>query len=138
MDLITIAVIACICSAFLSARHWHKCVYTDCRTFDDCINDIRAMNTYNSYFFSAIVIFFGFTIGEGKDIVSTSSAIMLLSAFVFASCAIFFIPFKKSINNNDVASKNIKWLWLYTLLLSQWTVISCVFGVISVIAQKLF
>ena len=95
------------------------------------------MNTYNSYFFAAGLVFFGLIIDKGIGIVPKSSVVLLIFAFLTASAAIFFIPLKKTSNKNCPAAKK---LWLYTLLLSQFTVILTVVGVLSavVVGFKLF
>ena len=125
----------CLFSAIWSFKYWNNKIKTDIRSFDECIDDIRAMNTYNSYFLTALIIFLGFTIDEGVDILPKSSLIMLLAAFIFAAFAIFFIPLEKP--KCDGGATNAKTLWIYTLLPSQWTVILCVFGITNIILSKL-
>ncbi|MEE8167626.1 MAG: hypothetical protein V3T58_01990 [Candidatus Hydrothermarchaeales archaeon] len=135
MILSTIAIGTCIFSASWTYRYWIKKIKTDSRSFDECINDIRAMNTYNSYFLAAIIVFLGFTIDKGIDILPKSSLIMLLAALVFAAFAIFFIPLEKP-KGADGAT-NVKTLWLFTLVPSQWVVILCVFGIVNAVLPKL-
>jgi hypothetical protein len=135
MILSIIAISTCIFSAIWTSRYWVQKIKTDIRSFDECIKDIRAMNTYNSYFLTAIIIFLGFTIDKGIDILPKSSLIMLLAAFVFAAFAIFFIPLEKP--KCDGGSTNAKTLWLYTLLPSQWVVILCVLGIVNAVLPKL-
>ena len=135
MILSIIAIGACMFSAICSLRYWNNKIKPDIRSFDECMNDIRAMNTYNSYFLTAIIIFFGFTIDEGVDILPKSSLFMLLIAFICASLAIFFIPLAKT--KFDECEKNAKTLWIYTLLPSQWTVILCAFGITNAVMSKL-
>lgn len=129
-----IALGSCIFSITWTFRYWIKRIKTDTRSFDDCINDIRAMNTYNSYFLAAIIVFFGFTVNKSV-VLPKSSLIMLLAAFIFAAFSIFFIPLRKSAADSGAASA--KALWLYTLLLSQLVVILCVFGIVNVILLKI-
>ena len=135
MILSIIAIGTCIFSAIWTSRYWVKKIKTDIRSFDDCINDIRAMNTYNSYFLAAIIIFLGFAIDKDIDILPKSSLIMVLAAFVFAAFAIFFIPLEKP--KSEGGSTNVKMLWLYTLMPSQWVVILCVLGIVNAVLPKI-
>jgi hypothetical protein len=103
----------------------------DARDFKSIIEDIRAMNTYNSYFFAGILLFFGLIIGKGLTDVPKSSLDLLLLAFLFASASIFFIPLKKPQDKQPI--DNAKRLWLSNLILSQFTVILTVLGVLNAI-----
>jgi len=131
-----IAISTCMLSLIWTSRYWAK-IKTDIRSFDECVNDIRAMNNYNSYFLAAIIIFLGFTIDKGTDILPKSSLIMLLAAFVFAAFAIFFIPLEKRKRKRAGDLTNVKTLWLLTLVPSQWTVILCVLGILNAVLPKL-
>lgn len=132
-----IAISTCMLSLIWTSRYWAKKIKTDIRSFDECVNDIRAMNTYNSYFLASIIIFLGFTIDKGIDILPKSSLIMLLAAFVFAAFAIFFIPLEKRKRKRAGDLTNVKTLWLFTLVPSQWTVILCVLGILNAVLPKL-
>lgn len=133
MDLVIwIAVAGCVVSLIYTSLHWYFRVRNDARDFEYIITDIRAMNTYNSYFLAAILVFFGLIIEKGiTTIVPKSSLVLLTFAFLFASASIFFIPMKKPQDRADKAT-NARKLWLYTLILSQFTVILTVLGVLGI------
>lgn|GEM_PF-1485605 len=135
MILLIIAIGACGFSYVLTHRHWVKRVKADVRSFDCCIGDIRAMNTYNSYFMAAIVIFLGFTLGNGTEILPKSCLGMLLSAFLFAATSMFFIPLEKP--TGDESSLSAKRYWLFVVVLSQWVVILCVLGIVNAVLPRL-
>ncbi len=128
MDLVLWAAIALGGAAVVGT--WLECHYRvqkDVRDFEYCIQDIRALNTYNSYFLAALVVFFGLVMEKGATIVPKSSLLLLALAFVTASASIFFIPLKKP----EKGPGSARGLWLYTLLLQQLTVILTVLGVLS-------
>jgi len=88
------------------------------------------MNTYNSYFLAAMFVFFGLIIEKGVTLIPKSSLGLLVLAFFSASASIFFIPLKKYSGYDQCSARR---LWLYTLVLSQFTVILTVVGVLSAI-----
>ena len=122
-----IATLLALCAAEYSYRYWHKHVMHGERDFDYCVADIRAMNTYNSYMLTAILVFFGFVLDGGWVLLPECALELLLFAFGFASAAIFFIPVKKPPYLEP--SSGILRLWIYTLILSQTTVIFTVTAV---------
>ena len=127
--IIWIAVMLCGISAMFSTVYWKLKIKFDARDFPVCIDDIRAMNTYNSYFLAGILIFFGLIIEKGITFVPKSSLYLLIFAFISASLAIIFIPVKKPSSGAGKA----KYLWLYTLIFTQFTVILTAVGVLNVI-----
>lgn len=130
MDIIIwIAVMLCGISAIFTTVHWKLKVISDGRDFEDCIADIRAMNTYNSYFLAGILIFFGLIIEKGITFVPKSSLYLLIFAFISASLAIIFIPLKKPFYGAGKA----KYLWLHTLIFTQFTVVLTAVGVLNAI-----
>ena len=71
MDLVLwIASAGCIVSLTYTSLHWYFRIRYDARDFECIIADIRAMNTYNSYFLAATLVFFGLII-ENSDNVNT-------------------------------------------------------------------
>ena len=130
-----IAIIGCLLSSTLTLRWKSRKIKEDGKEFDDYINDIRAMNNYNSYFLSAIMIFFGFIMEKDINIVLKSSLIMILVSFVFAAVSLFFFPVIKKEEPKDL--KNIRARWLCALLPSQWVIVLCVLGIINAVLSKL-
>ena len=137
ISLATLTVLASL--AVLLRREAYRTDFDE-RLRDDYVGDIRAMNTYNSYFMTAIVVFFGFAFGAtngGSQNDLPHSALMMLSlAFVAASAALYYVPVRKisGANPNDRAPiRAIHSRWLAVIICSQLTVILCVFGVLTIV-----
>jgi hypothetical protein len=105
---------------------------SDTRSFDDYVGDIRAMNQYNSYYVAALVIFLGFAI-EG-ELVSDSALILLLMAFLAGSLSIFFFPLRRP--QPGAAKTRVREYWLFKVIATQWTVILTVFGIATVVTER--
>lgn len=94
------------------------------------------MNTYNSYFLAAIMIFIGFAIDKGTDVLPGSALVIFLLAFIFAAFAIFFFPLKRP--KDGMTPESMRRLWLLTLISSQWVVILSAGGIANAVLSKLF
>lgn len=127
--------LACVASTLWSVRYWRRWIRDDTRTYDDSVGDIRAMNTYNSYFLAAIVIFLGVT--QDQPLfggVPSVSLVLMAAALLSAAVALFYIPSKKPAHEG--APTNVKRIWLAKLLPTQWTVILAVSGVLSSVVVR--
>jgi hypothetical protein len=128
--------------AILLMRDAHREEFDE-RSRDDYVGDIRAMNTYNSYFMTAIVVFFGFVFGAtsgGRNNDIPHSALTMLSlAFVAAASAMYYVPVRKTSSTTDSNDRNqrrgIHGRWLAAIICSQLTVILCVFGVLNIVVS---
>jgi len=127
------AYVLCCISATYTTLHWVFKVRHDSRSFDYCIRDIRALNTYNNYFMAAILVFLGLVLKE-FGAVPKASLFLFLSAFISACFSLFFIPLEKPEKGEGVG--RAKQLWLYTLIFSQFTVILTAAGVLSAVAIR--
>lgn len=119
------AVAGCAASLFSTLRYWNRCTPDDKRADEHYIEDIRALNTYNSYFLTAILIILGFTFEQGAKL-PTTALILFLAALLAAGSGIFFFPVRRE-------SHLIRRLWLWKLIPSQWTVILSLAGAIGVV-----
>ena len=133
--IIEIAIILCFVALFVDIYRWFSCLRSDHREFDDYVKDIRAMNTYNSYFLGAIIVFFGLIVQQPEPVVSITVLIMFLAAFVFSGCAIFFHPIPKPEGNK--ATFGIICRWFLALIPTQWTVILGTAGFVSLMISSL-
>ncbi len=127
--------VLCLTSFIRSYFSWRRMDFVN-RNFDYCVNDIRTMNTYNSYFLAAIMIFIGFAIDKGTDVLPASALVIFLLAFIFAAFAIFFFPLKRS--KDGMTPESMRRLWLLTLVSSQWVVILSAGGIANAVLSKLF
>lgn len=114
---------------------WFRHLQSDSRTHEECWGDVRAMNTYNSYFMSAIVVFFGLVVDKGLDTVPISALIMFLAAFVSASSAIFFFPVQRP--RDGAVSPGVRRRWFCALVPTQWTVILGTGAVVNIAVSLL-
>ena len=115
-----VAGLLCLVSVVVTLTRWPD-LRSDGRSYDDCFKDVRAMNTYNSYFLGATIVFFGLVAGTDSQVVPASALWLFLGAFVCSSVAIFFFPIKKPIDGGH--SAGAKRRWLLALIPTQWTVI---------------
>jgi hypothetical protein len=115
----------------------------DTRSYDEYVGDIRAMNSYNSYFVGAIAIVIGLVV-EGRDL-PDAALILLLLAFGCGSGSMFFFPITRPIKSSNPSRTRVashskfprNW-WLSKIVLSQWTVVFSVFGICDVVVQAVF
>jgi hypothetical protein len=119
----------------------------DERTWDVYINDIRAMNEYNAHFMEGIVIFLAVAVVGSEIVVYEIGLVVLLVAFMQAALAMFFLPLPRvqerdpSEAANDAqaqygrAMSYVKRKWVYTIILSQGTVIFTSTGVLGIIVN---
>jgi len=133
--IVGLAFLGAVSSCLLSTRHWQRCEKVDSRTFDYCIQDIRTMNTYNSYLLAAVIVFLGLSIQKAGMAIPFSALILILCSFLTACSAIFFIPIRKPEDNGN--SDAVRRLWVYTLILSQWTVILAALGITNAVLSLL-
>ena len=128
--LIEISIVLCVTSLAFDIWRWFRCIKTDQRTYDDCVNDIRAMNTYNSYFIAAIIIFFGLVADKGAHSLPISALIMFLASFLCAASAMFFFPIQKTASS--ATNPAVRKRWLLVLIPSQWTIVLFTCGLLDV------
>ena len=133
---IGIALTGALISGLLTVCHWSRHIKGGRRSFDYCISDIRAMNTYNSYMLVGTMIFLGFAVEKIPTIIPNIALVLILCSFLSASIAIFFIPLHKP----DDASEPLaaRRLWLCTLIPTQWTVIFAVLGITNAVVSRVF
>jgi hypothetical protein len=98
-----------------------KGICSDRRSFDDYVQEIRAMNTYNSYFISAIIVFLALVLDKGMDKLPHGSLNMLLIALFCSAFSVFFFPIRKP--RPGAPSLGIRIRWVCVLIPAQWTVI---------------
>jgi hypothetical protein len=133
--LLTIAVGLCLLSFVWSLLRAQQ-IGTDARSYEDCVQDLRAMNTYNSYFISAIIVFLGVALDKGLEKLPKPVLMMLLAAFCFATFSMFFFPVQKPQAPTTVSSA-IRMRWLLALIPTQWTVIMVTCAVINILLPHL-
>jgi hypothetical protein len=124
-----IAWMATIAWCFTAGQH-------DDRTWGDFIEDIRAMNQYNSYILAAIVIFLGFTQRPAGTPVPSAAVAMLLSAFTFGALSMFFFPIRKRTGGEGTSPPPglpVRVYWVCDVLASQATIVFAVFGLWTLI-----
>ena len=134
------AVSAIVSISILLRRNAHRSNFDD-REREDCVSDIRAMNTYNSYFMTAIVVFFGFAFGAtagGSGNQLPHSALMMLSvSFLSASAGMFYVPIRKLKSGAAEVTPSslsaIRSRWVAVIICSQLTVIFCAWGVLNIV-----
>jgi hypothetical protein len=104
----------------------------DDRQWKDFIDDIRAMNQYNSYLLAAIVIFLGFVQARADSAGVSRAVTMLLIAFSFGALSMFFFPIRKRVPGGTGSGLEpglpVRAYWVLDLLASQATVVFAVFG----------
>jgi hypothetical protein len=129
---LVLAVTVAIAVAAVTVARVLRGFRSDTRSYDDYVGDIRAMNEYNSYYVAAIVIFLGFAI-EG-DVVSDRALIVLVMAFLAGSLSIFFFPIQRT--QPGASTARVRGYWLFKVIATQWTVILTVFGIATVVAER--
>lgn len=140
---VAIGVALCLCLYFRRPQ-WceNGKLADDDRTWENYIDDIRAMNTYNGIFFGIITIFLGIVIGNDQKILPISAIFLFMLAFVSASYGIFFFPIhKRKIPNTEPPRyhmKELRTVWFRTLIASQFTVVFTVCGVLSVLVGRMW
>lgn len=129
-----IAVATCLVIFIVDLVRWFTHLQADNRTWNDCWGDVRAMNTYNSYFIGAIIVFFGLVADPDKGLktIPITAFIMFLAALVLAACAIFFFPIHKHSGGDAVASAGVRRRWLWALIPTQCTIILGTAGITNV------
>lgn len=133
--MLTVALGLCVLS-FLWRLLWLRQVGRDARSYDDCIQDLRAMNTYNSYFISAIIVFLGLALDKGLEKLPQSALLMFLAAFCFAALSMFFFPVRKP-HDPAMASSGIRVRWMVSLIPTQWTIILVTCAAINTLVPHL-
>lgn len=140
ISVVSIAGALCTLSFTKSTHYWFSNIRDGYRTFDECIADIRAMNQYNSWFLAGSIIFLGLIIEKGNVELSDTATLLIVASLITASAAIFFIPLQKpgcSLISMRPKSMRSKQLWLSTLILSQWTIILMLSGVIYGVLSRI-
>lgn len=114
-----------------NVMRWKTIWRSDDRDWNDCVGDIRAMNTYNSYFMGGIMVFVGLVTGASNDLTAlpVTAFIMLITAFLFAASAIFFFPIRKK-GTEATSGMRIRWFWV--LYPSQCTVLFSTGGFVNI------
>ena len=123
----------------------------DERSWDVYIADIRAMNDYNAHFLEGIVIFLAVAVVGSEVFVYEVGLTVLLAAFVLASLAMFFFPLPrvaekeadtdggaKPERDREGETRRLMYVrrkWIFTIVLSQGTVILTSTGVLAIIVN---
>jgi hypothetical protein len=132
MGALIAATAAAIGSSLLTVYRVRDRFGGDTRSYDDFFDDVRVMNQNNSYFVAAIVIFLGFAV-EGR-LVPDEALVLLLVGLMTGSVSIFFYPVRKL--DQVEAGPEVRGLWLFKVVATQWTVIFTVFGVSVVVVDR--
>jgi hypothetical protein len=139
---IVVAVCMAVVVTMVTLLYWLTSgARSDCRSQENYITDIRAMNSYNSYFVGAIAIVIGL-VAEGR-ILPDAALVLLLVAFWCGSGSLFFFPLPRPGSaapgsGDGPAPALTKGWWLSKVVLSQLTVVFSVFGISDVVIEAVF
>jgi hypothetical protein len=109
----------------------------DHRVHRDYINDVRAMNRYNSYFVGAIVIFFGLFFNRTAAALPNTGVVLLLLGFLSGALSLFFFPFKMP-PETEASVGHIRGYWIFKVVASQCTVIFTALGITNAVVHKIW
>jgi hypothetical protein len=124
-----LALLLCAVSFAHTWKRWQATIKNDARTRQDCIDDMRAMNTYNSYVLSAIIVFLGLAFRSAAQPLPQPVVILAALALVTASFSLYFNPLARYRDERNVAAVKQHWLW--KLINTQWTLILAILAIVT-------